>query len=130
MKYFFRNITIKLVADLMIVIMAMLIVNKALFTHSHKTANNTVIVHAHPYNKSTDTNPYKSHLHTNAEYIFLHNLKILSLPGELMLLIFYSICLKKNYPNYRIPAYLKNVILSYSNRAPPSSKTTTDYLRH
>jgi len=70
MKTIVNNITIKSVAWLMIGIMGVLVANKAVFVHSHILNDGTIIEHAHPYNKSTDSTPYKSHHHTKAEFLF------------------------------------------------------------
>lgn len=66
---------IKAITFLFIGIIGLLIVNKAIFIHSHKTENGTIITHCHPYNKSNDTKPFKSHGHTNSEFILFENLK-------------------------------------------------------
>ena len=79
MKFSVRDITIKFIAFLIIGVMGMLIANKAVFIHSHRLNDGTVIEHAHPYSKSTDSKPYKSHHHTTAELLFFQNLEILFL---------------------------------------------------
>jgi hypothetical protein len=50
--------------------MTLLVVNKALFTHMHRYADGTVILHAHPYNKTADKKPFKTHHHTQKELQF------------------------------------------------------------
>jgi len=118
MKSFVRNITIKSVAYLMIGLMVMLITNKAMYTHLHKNADGTVIVHAHPYDKSTDSKPYKSHHHSKAELFFFQNLEIL------FLLIFLTLALlrfyrKAKYLTRRISNNTQTCIILYKGRAPP-----------
>lgn len=70
------NMKIKIIASLMLLITGILILNKALFLHSHKMDNGVVISHSHPYNRSDDKQPYKSHFHSEAEIVFLENSKL------------------------------------------------------
>lgn len=53
------------------------IVNRALFQHTHQIEDGRVISHAHPYDKSEDSTPFKNHIHTNAELLFLDQVDIL-----------------------------------------------------
>ncbi|MFA5587438.1 MAG: hypothetical protein WC987_01610 [Mariniphaga sp.] len=41
----------------MIGIVGLFIANKAIFLHAHKFADGTTIEHAHPYDKSNDSEP-------------------------------------------------------------------------
>ena len=104
----------------MIGMMAMLIANKAIFMHSHRLSNGTVITHAHPYNKTNDSEPYKSHQHTKAEFLFLQNLDILSL---IVILTFTTLCHVKRAENsfFRIAEYTHYCTLHHKGRAPPVS---------
>jgi hypothetical protein len=79
MKSTVRNITIKFITLLMIGVMGMFIANKAIFLHVHKLNDGTIVAHAHPFDKSNDSKPYKSHHHSNAELLFFQNLEILFL---------------------------------------------------
>jgi len=54
-------------AWLLIISMGMLVVNKALFFHEHRLADGTIVTHAHPYDKSSDPEPYKAHHHSKTE---------------------------------------------------------------
>jgi Na+/H+ antiporter NhaC len=74
-----NRITIKAFIFLMLAIMGLMITNQALFLHLHKMPDGKVIVHAHPYNKSDDTKPFKSHWHSNAELMFFQHLELLFL---------------------------------------------------
>ncbi len=120
MKMSIRNIIIKSTTFLMIGILGMLIANKAIFTHSHRLSDGTVIEHAHPYDKSNDSEPYKSHHHTNVELLFFQNLEILSL---IVFLIFISFTLAKRaiYSFYIVKRYIASCIFFYNGRAPPIS---------
>jgi len=79
MKSTVYSITIKLVTLLMIGIMGILIVNKTVFLHVHKLDDGTIIFHAHPFDKSKDSKPYKSHHHSKTGFLFFQNLNILFL---------------------------------------------------
>lgn len=70
MRTFVQNIIIKSVVCLLIVLMTLLVVNNALFTHMHRFTDGTVIIHAHPYNKTADKKPFKTHHHTQKELQF------------------------------------------------------------
>ena len=98
--------------------MGLLIANKALYMHTHKMADGSIIVHAHPYNKSDDPKPFKSHQHTKAEFLFLENLESLFL---LTFLIFSLIGFKKKIQHsfYRIINFTPVCNLLYNPRAPP-----------
>ena len=55
--------------------------------HTHKV-NGKIITHSHPYNKSNDSGPIKSHHHSKAHYLFLSTLTVLFLVGILTYLFF------------------------------------------
>ena len=77
MKKFANTILIKGIAIIMIGIMTLMITNQALFLHTHKLSDGTITAHAHPYDKSTDSKPYKTHQHTNSLLLFYQNISIL-----------------------------------------------------
>ncbi len=72
-----KNIATKFLIFLTIGIVGMFIANQALFVHTHKMADGTIVQHAHPYPKSDDGQPAKTHEHTKSEIFFLQNLQIL-----------------------------------------------------
>lgn len=53
--------------------------NKVYYSHSHVLENGRVITHAHPYNKTSDATPYKSHHHSSEQFFFLDQPEILFL---------------------------------------------------
>ena len=120
MKISVRNITLKLITFLMIGIMGMFIVNKAIFLHTHKLDNGTVISHAHPYAKSNDSKPFKSHHHTNAELLFFQNIEILFLIVSLTFALF-SLVEKAKYSSNIITRHTLSCIILQKGRAPPIS---------
>jgi len=100
--------------------MVLLIANKTFFLHVHILNNGTIIEHAHPYNKSHDSNPHKSHQHSNAEYIFFQNLEIL------FSIVFLTIALMAFVKKERFPFLLhtRHALICIDlkkGRAPPIS---------
>jgi len=43
--------------------------NKTFFLHAHKQRNGEVVFHAHPYQKNSDSTPFKKHHHSHDEYV-------------------------------------------------------------
>ena len=75
--YRFRHYIISRIVALMLIgVAGTYLLNNILFTHQHILENGTVVIHAHPYDKS-DSKPDKSHHHDKAELFILHTLKIL-----------------------------------------------------
>jgi len=100
--------------------MGMLITNKAVFLHVHKLEDGTIIVHAHPYDKSNDSKPYKSHHHSNAEFLFFQNLEIL------FLIVFLTLALiayvKKGKISFKLITENTLICINlHKGRAPPIS---------
>ena len=118
MKTAFRNITLKFITLLMIGVMGMFIVNKAIFLHVHKLNDGTVIVHAHPFDKSNDSKPYKSHHHSNAEFFFFQNIEILFLVAFLTF-AFFAIFKKEKFSSFIIKRLTLSCIILHKGRAPP-----------
>jgi len=61
----------KITATIILLIMSMMVVNRALFLHTHKIAAGVYITHAHPFDKTTDKTPLKHHHHSKAAFSFL-----------------------------------------------------------
>lgn len=121
MKIKIENITIRTFALLMIGVMGMLIANKGLNLHSHKLDNGKIVMHSHPFNKNQDSNPFKSHQHTNIEFLVLENLGILFFLVFLTITLFALIRKKTFYDNNK-KGKLKILPYSYPGRAPPLIK--------
>lgn len=56
--------------------MTLMITNKVMFTHAHEK-NGKIIFHAHPYNKSGDTQPGENHRHSEIEFTLIGQLELL-----------------------------------------------------
>ncbi len=83
MKATSKNKIHKLIATLLMISVGLFIVNNVVFLHTHKLANGRFIVHAHPYNKSQDSAPFKKHNHTSQELFHIAHLQLLFLIGIL-----------------------------------------------
>jgi len=120
MKVTVKHITIKIVALLMIGLMGMLIVNSAIFLHVHKLDDGTIISHSHPYDKTNDSHPYKTHHHTKAELLFFHNLDILF---PLVFLVLVLIAFTKKFPILSDLTITRQLVYLdfHKGRAPPVS---------
>jgi len=104
----------------MIGLMGMLTINKVVFMHTHKIADHTCISHSHPYDKSDDTNPYKSHQHTEKEFLFFQNIEIL-FPFFFLTIILISFSTKSRSGFEYKKEYKFEFIRTNRGRAPPVS---------
>lgn len=109
-----------LIAFLLIGVIGMLIYNQGVFLHTHKLNDGGVVIHAHPYNKSEDTAPFKSHHHTKAEWVFFHHIEILFLLFFVVFILF-PLCCKSRLPVYSMHSYRVLWIHYVRGRAPPVS---------
>ena len=77
MKTTLKNRLQKWVAAVLVLSVGLLIVNNVVFLHTHKLPDGSIVVHAHPYNKSDDPAPFKKHNHTSKELFHSWNLQLL-----------------------------------------------------
>jgi len=66
---FFKRITLAM----LILVMGGLLVNQALYTHTHVMPDGSIVSHAHPFSKNAGCNKNTTHQHSSAE-LFLLNL--------------------------------------------------------
>lgn len=118
MKTTFKNITIKSVSYLLIVMMGIFIANNVLFMHAHQMDNGRTVVHSHPYNKSDDSQPYKSHHHTKTEFLFLDKVKLLFL-FIFILFVFLNLVNKSRFLFLNITVLIQAYKFLFTSRAPP-----------
>lgn len=113
-----KNIITKITSFALIAFMGLLLANKGIYTHTHKLINGYVYTHAHPYNKTTDAQPYKTHHHTKAQISFFNSLNILFFSAFFVAI---SIPVIKNKQAlFEIKKrYLQLFIYSNFGRAPP-----------
>ncbi len=112
------NISLRAIAILLVGLMSLMILDKAFFLHTHKLSDGTIIVHAHPYNKSADSKPFKTHHHSDTIFHFYHVVNIL-FPA--IILTFTLIASFKK--TKRLFLQIKRISFSYishkKGRAPP-----------
>ena len=118
MKPIIKNIVIRFTAIFMISIISLLIVNNILFIHTHKFNNGSIIIHSHPYNKTDDPEPVKSHHHSKAELLFLESLAVYFFP-VLFFLVSYNLAQKVKCIIFRKNIYTQSYIILHKGRAPP-----------
>ena len=107
-------------AILGICIIGMLIINNIVFLHAHKLPNGYIIIHAHPFNKSKDSAPFKMHHHSHSEFFLLHNIHILFFVGIFILgaLFFKQL---EIYYSYSLQVFLNHFIYHFFKRGPPAA---------
>jgi hypothetical protein len=116
---FNNNVVIKIIIFGMIGIMGMLTINKGIFMHTHKIGENKYISHSHPYDKSNDSEPLKSHQHTTGEFLFFHNIEILFPLFFLILTITHYGSKGYLYFDSKKSDYIFIFALTNKGRAPP-----------
>ncbi|PWD98053.1 hypothetical protein [Marinilabilia rubra] len=118
MKQGQHNTIIRMTALLMIAAMSLLILNKALFTHTHITKGGQIISHSHPFKPETGNNSPAAHQHTAVQFHLLDNLQLF-FP---ILFLFISLALfrnKKKYTTSLKAHFSESDIASRYGRAPP-----------
>ena len=65
----------RLIAILLIFIVGIFALNEYLYIHKHVCKDGTIVIHAHPYNKSQDSGENKSHEHSSGDLVFLGNIQ-------------------------------------------------------
>jgi len=98
--------------------MGLMMANKAIFTHTHKLENGTVVTHAHPYNKTDDSKPFKSHHHSSTELLFFNNVELLFFALILVLILIKLPPVIRNI-NFTILNYSPTLIHLHKGRSPP-----------
>ncbi len=114
-----RNTGAKVFAYIMIGMLGLMITNQAVYTHTHKMADGSIVHHAHPYQKSDNPSPFATHHHTHAEFILYENLKIL-IPFIFFFLAVISVFSHKKFQKDRPEHLLSPHIIYTRDRAPPA----------
>ena len=96
----------------------MMVANKIFYLHSHKLMDGTIVTHSHPYDKTGDNQPIKSHHHNSFEYALIQNL------GILFFVVFISHLFilqtsKAVFKPGQIKLVTPTVNFLYAGRAPP-----------
>lgn len=118
MKLRVRNISLRLVAILLVAVIATLTFNQSVNLHTHKLIDGTVVSHAHPYNKTNDSAPIKSHHHTLTELLILEHFEVLFLSLFIAIALLHVTYFTRRQPQEH--HHLKSQhIHCASGRAPP-----------
>lgn len=75
MNPFLNNTPGKTLPSTLVVEMALMMAHSSAYRHSHRLENGTIITHSHPYDKSKDTEHFKSHQHSKSEILLYRSLK-------------------------------------------------------
>ena len=71
-----RTIRTRFISVLLLALFSLSIGNKVIYLHTHVNNLGKIVTHSHPYNKSSDNQPVKSHHHSNAALAFLSQAEI------------------------------------------------------
>ncbi|MBE9517401.1 MAG: hypothetical protein IMY68_02490 [Bacteroidetes bacterium] len=71
----YKRITLAMI----ILVMGCLLVNQALYTHTHVMPDGSIVSHAHPFSKNAGCNKNTTHQHSSAELFLLYLLNVLIL---------------------------------------------------
>ena len=112
-----RNI-FKSTVILMTLTVILLILFSGFFMHTHQLENGKYITHVHPFNKSTDNTPIKTHNHSSEQITFLDHFILIILLPVLMLGIIVSLSGKTIFSSYHSDLVF-TINLIKSPRAPP-----------
>ncbi len=115
-----RKKLLRAAALLLITMYVVQVFNNSFYLHTHELAPGKVVTHAHPYNKSSDTEPVKSHNHTWDQIITLENMELL-FPVLFLFLFLLSIDRKESFKDYLLPEIKPACITLHKGRAPPLS---------
>ena len=103
---------------MLIVIMGSLLLNQALYTHVHVLPDGSIVSHAHPFQKTQQSDKGSSHQHSTLEFFLLENLQILFLVGTIsMVLISLASEIQKVCVANR--KYIPAQLVPLPGRAPP-----------
>jgi hypothetical protein len=64
-------------AFMLAVLMSFQVYTRTVYQHVHQLSDGRTISHAHPFSKTSDTSPIKSHQHSSLELFCLQNLELL-----------------------------------------------------
>lgn len=103
----------------MITVIFSITVNKVLFFHSHIDSYGRIVYHAHPYNKSGDQAPYKTHHHNNTELIISQSLYNLISSTSIILITAPYIKIKQ-YFKLKERQYSSDFLSPSAGRSPPT----------
>ena len=111
---------IKSLAWILMAHMVLLIANQAMFIHTHRMSDGTIVVHAHPFKSTGNANqPFKSHKHSSYDYVLLDNLTHFLVTSIGLFLVFFTLKSEKHHKKALESSYQADVVHP-SLRAPPA----------
>jgi hypothetical protein len=111
-----RNITQKVLALLVLGAVSLLILNKALFLHTHQLSDGTFVLHAHPFQAGSDTS--HQHQHSNCAYFLFDQISQLYAQNFDDLTLYHTDFYTRLFSK-EISYILENYSVCLKNRAPP-----------
>lgn len=101
-----------------LLLVILLITNKAVYSHTHILEDGSIIVHAHPFDKSSEKNPLHRHHHPYYEYLNLANLDFFNTSVELFIFKVNEVLIfERIYEQINLINSLKFVL--FLNKSPP-----------
>jgi hypothetical protein len=115
-----RNIPTKSIAVFLIIIVGVFALNEYLYIHKHICKDGSIVIHAHPYNKSQDSEQNKPHDHSAGDLVYLASFESFLPEISLAFVAAEEYSVTYTYSDYT--RLFKSPILYLSNqeRAPPS----------
>lgn len=118
MKIIKNNIILKCLNLFFLSILLFNITNSVVNVHSHQLENGEVVTHAHPFDHQDDNAPFKSHQHSNFEFIVLNTFNIFLINMFLFAALVFFALNKSN--NYNIKSLQKQSYICFKqNKSPP-----------
>jgi hypothetical protein len=108
----------RLVAIILIFIVGIFALNEYLYIHKHICKDGTVVIHAHPYNKSQDSGQKKSHEHSSGDLVFLASIQTF-LPATDFIFSVQLVSSEIIYYDHKPANHIQIVSLNDQERAPP-----------
>jgi hypothetical protein len=97
-------------------IIGLLIINSILFTHSQILSDGSVVIHAHPYDKTE--NPPSNHNHHDDDLLILNNITLLFFLGALAFSLKGAFVFFEKY-DLLTKEYINILLFQKFGRAPP-----------
>lgn len=121
MRIVIKNIIRKAVTILLVGVVTTLLINKSVYTHTHKAANGSTYTHAHPYNSTGDTKPFKTHHHSNSQFLFFQSLEVFFITAIHFFYYLRRACIRK-YAFQPLAGLNIIIYFPHKDRAPPVIK--------
>ena len=114
----FKKNIIRLTAILLVAVTALLIVNKALFTHIHINLQGQVVAHSHPFHQDAGDSGKANHHHSAQEFYYYSQLSLL-FPVLFLFLVFALFRRMQKYAVQQDYCLSQNHSALHYGRAPP-----------